>query len=417
MMTAQPAPVSEPVALLARQPIIDRSGRLVAYELLYRGMTAGDIDERTGAGATATVILNTLGEFGAAYTLGEARGFVNLGRASIDAGIADILPNDRFTLEILETVQIDDEVMRACHELKSRGFQIALDDVTSMDQLGSDVLDLADVVKVDYPSVDAHTLSLMVERIHVHGAQALAEKVESAVEYQRLASLGFDLFQGYFFAHPEVMQQKGTAPSRAALLRLLRSLSAEPTMDELEELVKQNPLVLTQLMKLVRSAAVTPTAGKEMTVRQAIVRIGTRQLSRWVHLLLFSNPSNLPLRSNPMVNLVATRARFMELVVRDIERGRPQLADAAFQTGLFSLMHVLTGQTPAELLNQLSLPEPIRDAILDHAGTLGKALTLAELMEAQSSHHLADTPVNVPSRSLMALYCEAAQSVAKDIND
>ncbi|RZL96937.1 MAG: diguanylate phosphodiesterase, partial [Variovorax sp.] len=113
--------------LLGRQPIVDRAGALVAYELLFRGsMAANAAVIADDHAATEQVILNAIAQFGVAVALGAHRGFVNIGRASLGSDSLLLLEPERFTLEILEDVVIDDEVEAACVRLRQAGFQIAL---------------------------------------------------------------------------------------------------------------------------------------------------------------------------------------------------------------------------------------------------------------------------------------------------
>lgn len=50
--------MSNPEFFLARQPIVDRSRQLVAYELLFRAGNVGHAEVTSDIAATATVIRN-----------------------------------------------------------------------------------------------------------------------------------------------------------------------------------------------------------------------------------------------------------------------------------------------------------------------------------------------------------------------
>lgn len=365
--------------LLGRQPIIDRAGALVAYELLFRGdisNAAVVLDDRQ---ATEQVIVNAIAQFGITATLGTRRGFVNIGRSSLDSDIFTLIEPNRFTLEILENVVIDTEVEARCRMLRQRGFQIALDDVTSMGQIPNRVLALLDIVKIDVLATPAEELPRMIHAAHSAGRLVLVEKVETLEDHRRTRLLGADLFQGYFFARPEVLSQAKASASQAALLRLNMILAGDPCLSDLQSEVKCNPLLLGQLMKFSKSAF---AAGRsELTVGEAIARVGTRTLARLAQLLLFAAGNLNALQDNPLLQMVNTRARFMELMALEMSPDDDDLADAAFQTGIFSLLHVVTSQSSEQLLAQVALAPRIQDAILGFNGPLGKLLLVSRFME------------------------------------
>lgn len=377
-------------ALLGRQPIVDRSGSLVAYELLFRNSLVNRATVTDDGLATDQVILNTISEFGIETTLGGHRGFVNMGRTSLESDSIHLLAPGRFTLEILENVHWDAEVQAQCRRLRAAGFEIALDDVVSIQRIPPEVLAQIDVVKVDLRNVVGQELPHIIRAAHDAGCTVVAEKVESQEEFHRILALGADLFQGYFFARPEILRQGAISVSQAALLRLVSVLAGDPALSDMQEEVKRNPVLLAQLMKLVHSARVF--GRKDLTVVEAIARVGTRQISRLAQLLLFADGRRHRLEDDPLVQMVSTRARFMELLARELHPDDDMLADSAFQTGIFSLMHVLTRQTSKQLLGQIAPGPRISSAILNCEGELGDFLLMACLMEG---FDLPQTPTQV----------------------
>jgi EAL and modified HD-GYP domain-containing signal transduction protein len=398
-------------ALLGRQPIVDRAGALVAYELLFRSAGADAAVFADGHAATEQVILNAVVEFGLAGTLGSHRGFVNIGRTSFGADSLLLLEPARFTLEILEDVVFDAEVEAECARLRRTGFQIALDDVIAADCIPRRVLDLVDIVKIDLRGAAESELPRLIARAHAAGCVVLAEKVETPEEYRRIRDLGADLFQGYFFARPELLRQIRVSTSRTALLKLNSMLASEPSLEDMQAEVKRNPVLLAQLMKFAGSAG---AAGRsDLTVSEAIARVGTRQLGRLAQLLLFAIDGQRQLADNPLLQLVHARARFMELMASEAWPDDRALADAAFQTGIFSLMHVVTKQPREELLEQIGASPRIRSAILDAEGHLGDLLSIAEVMEGFDTDVSGEalSRCGVPFNRVTALFSSATTGV------
>lgn len=141
---------------------------------------------------------------------------------------------------------------------------------------------------------------------------------------------------------------------------------------------------------------------------------GTRQLMRWTQLLLYADGSGLPWRSDPLLQLVGTRARFMELAADALRPSDEAFSDAAFMTGIFSLVHVVVDLQPAEIVDKLHLTADIRSAILAGEGELGALLGIARAtergdVEAIDARRLADPALDALSPALLAsLQVEAA---------
>jgi c-di-GMP-related signal transduction protein len=164
---------------------------------------------------------------------------------------------------------------------------------------------------------------------------------------------------------------------RPGLLRLLGLLSRDAGIVELEAELKLNPGVVVQLLRLVNSSAFG--LGRDIaSLREAIIAAGTRQIARWAQLLLYADSGDLPWRADPLVHLAGTRSRFMELAASRLRPADDEFADAAFMTGIFSLVHVVVGSTPAAVLEKLGLAPRIREAIVSRSGTLGALLRVAE---------------------------------------
>ena len=363
---------------LGRQPILDRDGALNAYELLFRAGAHNYAEISCDTQATAQVVAHTIGGIGVPAVLGHHRGFVNIDRALLFNDIVHLLPPERFVLEILETVRFDAKLTRRLSELRRAGFQIALDDVSELSDELMYVLPYTDIVKVDFLQAGRGALEKLAATVRGHGKTLVAEKVETRGDFALARELGFDLFQGYFFARPQVLSAPRNRSLRPGLLRLLALLARDAGIGDLEAELKLNPSVVVQLLRLVNSSAFG--LGRNIaSLREAIIATGTRQIARWAQLLLYADSGDLPWRADPLVQLAGTRSRFMELAASWLRPSDDQFADAAFMTGIFSLVHVVLDSTPAAVLDKLGLAPRIREAIVGHTGELGALLRLAEV--------------------------------------
>lgn len=191
---------------LGRQPIIDRERKLAAYELLYRSAfgsaTASVTDD---AAATAQVIRRAFHDIGVNTVLGPCQGFINVDAEMLMGHAIEALPKERVVLELLETIAVDEGVVRRCRELKQRGYRLALDDFISWDERYEPLLEIVDIVKVDILGLDRDALTDLVFRLKLYPARLLAEKVETWERARQCLNLGFDLFQGFLFGRPALL--------------------------------------------------------------------------------------------------------------------------------------------------------------------------------------------------------------------
>jgi EAL and modified HD-GYP domain-containing signal transduction protein len=203
----------------------------------------------------------------------------------------------------------------------------------------------------------------------------LARAVHSAARRDACARAGFGWFSGSYPIHPAPSNEPDDASSNKRLLKLLGLLAADADTCEIEAQLKQDAALSYHLLKLVNSAAFalsTPIT----SFAQAIVRLGRRQLQRWLHLLLYARQRDdgLP---NPLLPLAAVRGAQMESLCKQ-QGGDRDAQDLAFMLGVFSLLDVLLGIPMDEIAAALHLAPDIAAALVERRGALGQLLALVE---------------------------------------
>jgi c-di-GMP-related signal transduction protein len=192
--------------LLARQPIFSRDRGIVAYELLYRSPS-----EREGALfidnalAMADVVDAAFHRIGIQAVVGRARALVNVDAEFLLSRRIERLPKESVMLELLETIDIDAQIVRRCRTLKERGYQLALDDVCQYSDKFEPLLEFVDVVKIDVMQLDAQSLAKLVQQLKAWPARLLAEKVDTAKRLKQCLELGVEWVQGFFCGRPVVL--------------------------------------------------------------------------------------------------------------------------------------------------------------------------------------------------------------------
>jgi c-di-GMP-related signal transduction protein len=190
---------------VARQPIFDRKQKVMGYELLYRSGTINRYDGTDGTEASLAVIRNTFLFLGQRIAAPAGKVFINLTRDLLVNGVAGMLPSGSAVIEIPEDTEPDETLIGVCQELKEKGYTLALDDYTIRNEMQHPLLDLADIVKVDFMQNSEEESRVLVERLANDHRKLLAEKVETVDEFTSALDMGYSYFQGYFFSKPVLL--------------------------------------------------------------------------------------------------------------------------------------------------------------------------------------------------------------------
>ena len=240
-----------------------------------------------------------------------------------------LLPPDKVFLEILEDVAIDQELVDAVRGYQQEGFKIVLDDFVHHPEW-EPLVELADIVKLDVLGVSAADSQAQLTRLRPYGVKILAEKVETQADYDALRAAGFDYFQGYFFAKPQVVQNRRLPESHLGVLRLMARLSdPEIEIDEVHRLVTENVGLSYKVLRFINSAFFA-LPQKVDSIHRGVVYFGLEQLKRWVSLLVLAGVDGKPYE---LFRIALVRARHCEQLG---EMMGCSDSSAYFTAGLFS---------------------------------------------------------------------------------
>lgn len=350
----------------------------MGYEILYRSSaTSHRADFENQDQAAAQVVVDSFMNLGADSVLGEGIGFFNATAAVLEAGVMKVLPPDRTVVEILEDISPSPRLVQICRDLGRAGYTLALDDYVPGDPR-EELLDLVDWVKVDLLETDPKQLRRLYRELRRAGPKLLAEKVSSWAEFERCRALGFDAFQGFYFAQAEIVSGKAPEAETGALLDLMGRVQGDAETHEVAQKLKQHADLSLGLVRIANSASMA-RAQSLSSVEDALVYLGRRQLQRWIAILLFAN--NRPGgHRDPLLITAAKRGRLLELLACRLS-GDVELSERAFLVGILASIDALLGRPKEELLRELNLAEEALAALLDHSGCLGQLLCTAEAFE------------------------------------
>lgn len=359
--------------VVGRQPIFDGRRRVFGYELLFRRLEVGGnasegLPENVDALVMTPELLFNSVSIGLERLVADKRMFINADRALLTGTLPILLPPDRVVVEILETVSPEPDVIAGCRRLAARRFTLALDDFVWFDG-AEPMLELASIVKIDVLALATEELRATIERCRRFDVRLVAEKVETPAQLAECKALGFDYFQGYLLARPDIVAGRSLDPTAFARLQLVaRLLDAEGDAREIEALIVREPSLAQQLLQLAGIGAEHGTRRQIRTLRDAIVLVGLERLQSWAGLMLLI-PGGDASREEATTALV--RARMCELLAA---HHGPVVAQQAFTAGMVAAFDLLLGMRIEQVVDALPLAPDLRAAVLGDGSTIGRIL-------------------------------------------
>lgn len=371
-------------SFIARQPVFDKNMSTVAYELLFRDGMTNRFPDVSPEYATRQIISDLFLSTSLPKLVGNNNCFINFPPEMIVQGFADTLPHDKVVIEILETAKPTDELFDAVRRLFGWGFKIALDDFT-LENGWERFMPYISIVKFDIRAYSFEEITQYINqhKKHLSKVKLLAEKVETAEEFERYKAIGFHLYQGYFYSKPEIIKNKRLAPGKVLQLQLIQEVNTpNPDMFKVENYLKRDLTLSYTLMRYTKNVLFKNRGivlGKNATLRDTLLYLGINEVRRFVSISCLTHMADV--KTDQLYHMSLVRGMFCELMAK--ETGNARLSGDAFFCGLFSLLDTILGISMEDLFRQILLPENVMNALTKHEGVIWQFLTLARLYEEQ----------------------------------
>lgn len=365
---------------LSKQKIFNRKNEVFAYELLFKDSS----DRQTGLAdsvkGTSKLIMSSITSPELDRLLGKnTLGFVNIDEQTLTKGILDILDKDRFVLNILEDIKLNDTIINKIIQYKKRGFMLSLERFDSSAEMINkfrQLFNFIDIIKMDIALSLPENLEKVVKKFEGTRVQLLAQNIETKEDYKKCQDLGFHLFQGYYLDRPEEIEIVG--PKEAAqfvILQLIKIIKEDNTANEkLELFLKKQADLSFKLIQFFNSSEKLNTRVESLT--QVINLMGRQKLLRWLLVYLYSELSQNP-ASKTLLDLAIKRAESMEA------EASPKNKDKAYLAGMFSLLGSIFETNIKDLMTHINMDTDITALILHKKGIFAGSLMRAEQAEKE----------------------------------
>jgi c-di-GMP phosphodiesterase len=313
------------------------------------------------------VVLSAFAELGLERVAGKKRIFLNVAHDVISGALPLPVPSELAVLQVRDYEHSAAELIPALRARRAEGYRVALDGfLLSPETLP--LLDVADYLKFNVRRLGPSVLAEQLELVRGRGHATVASKIDTSEHFSACVAAGCDYFQGRFLFRPQVLSHKRLPKSLHTVTSLLKRLR-DPAVElaEIERIVKTDPALSVAVLGFFGSAA-RALPRPVTSIVQAVNLIGLREFSKWITLVALTSSTGRP---NELVLVALIRARASETLAALVGAD----ADAAFTTGLMSMLEVLFERPLPELLGAMPVTPEIKAAVLERAGVLGDILS------------------------------------------
>lgn len=389
---------------VARQAIFNRRQNVVAYELLFRDSPKNYFPGIAEGKATARLIMENQLNLGTRHITSGKKALINVGPESLELDLCAFLPCQDVVIELLETIEPNDCNYKLCRDLFHRNYKLALDDFVYKPQWDR-FLKLIKLVKFDITITPLNEIAPIIKKLQKHSKiKLLAEKLETQEDFELAHKMGFDYFQGYFFAKPTMIKQNDIDYNYALVVAVYAEIMKQsPSIETIASLFKQDAALAYKLLRLINSG-VFPIQSQISSLKQALVYLGHERLKKFVSLIVTAHTAGK--KPSELMQMCVVRARFCELVAKKVAK---QQVGEAFLTGLFSLLDAILDQPMSLLVEKLPFPDDIKAALLEEKNTLYYIVNIVKNYETGSWWALEQAVLllNIDSKELPAIYQQA----------
>jgi EAL and modified HD-GYP domain-containing signal transduction protein len=395
--------------MVTRQPILDKSESICAYELLFDSGTDNSTNSDINDPKTLNAVLqNCFQIIGMTAMTGGKPIFIHYNKSLLNSSSATMFPKHIVRVVILKSVKPDREVLQACERLKEAGYQFVFDDF-ALESGFEAFLAMASVIRIDFAKVTGADRRRIVVKHARPGVQFMADNVENHEDFREGIEYGYDYYQGGFISKPNVDRANSLPGYKHTLLELLQAINEpEIEFERLEELIKRDIAISYHLLDYMNSTFFG-FSNKVRSIKQALGLLGLEEVRKWLSVMALANVTDK--KTVLLIATSLTRAHLLEKLARKCDLSQSVM----FLVGLFSLIDAFLDRPMDAVLSELALAADIKKTLLGEDTEMRKLLDLGVAYERgdwrlcrQYADELSITYSDIPN-----CYTEAVEETAK----
>jgi len=341
------------VGYLARQPILNRRGGVLGYELRYHDPMAMQEESKLSGGSA---LVDALALFGVERFAGGQWAFLRCTEQMLLDRLFEGLPPAMMVLEIPFQPAPSPRLLRVCRAAREAGFHLALTEFEPGDRHDT-LLNLVDYVKIDVGRLETPGWQSFSKQQHTAAVTVIADNIQTHDAYGIARAAGIKHFQGYYFCSPDLIPNASIPANRAFHLEILRELFKDPLdLKTLAPLVERDASLIYRVLRFVNSP-ICAIRQVVTSIESAILILGDTAFRRIATLAIQCGLNRD--HSPELLNMAVIRARFCCMAARFCALD----PDEQYLLGMLSLLPPMLGVPMELLLPGLPLRAPIRDAL------------------------------------------------------
>ncbi len=360
---------------MVRQPIFTREKNIWGYELITSSVPSmADDSQATCLADFIASFKNSLSSIVGGFAPGQ-KIVVNITKENLTCG-GSVSPD------------WGDCIFNLCHDaiaapecaefvefVKSGGGSVALDGDAQQHAFDG-LMDKSDFIRVSLTDKTPPEIVAMRKKYKDYPGQFLIQGVSDWQSFEGTRALGFDFFQGSFFAVPEMSKDKNIPASAVAKIQLMKEISnPDCEIDELTSIIASDVSLSYRILRYINS----PSFGLRSeisSIQQALSLLGLKEVRHWAMVVAMSDLDASP-KGEELGFRVLQRARFVSQLADKVE-GFPHSSDSMFMLGLFSKLDALLSTSMDKALEDIPLDSDMRNAL---CGTVNDYHDWLQLLE------------------------------------
>jgi c-di-GMP phosphodiesterase len=362
---------------VSKQKIFNIKKDVFAYELVFIDSDNQITSIDNNIKGTSQLIISAITSTELDTLLGfRTMAFINVDESIITKGILDVLDKDRFILNILEKIDLNEKVLTKLINYRKKGFRLSLehfDSSAAMIVKFKRLFNYIDIIKMDVLLSQAENLEKVMQKFKGTRIKLLAQNIESKEEHIKYLHMGFDYFQGDYLNIPEIIEIKPhKEPAQFVILQLIRLIKENRSTESIESFIKQQADLSFKLIQFFNTSQKINVRVESLT--QVITLMGRDKLLRWLLVYLYAEVSTNS-ASQTILELAMRRAERME------EEADFKNKDKAYLAGMFSMLGSIFETDIKDLMSAVKMDSDITNLVLHKQGIFASSLMRAEKAE------------------------------------
>ena len=359
---------SNAIKYIVRQPIKDMNGKIMAHEIRYAGEnSAYDIEGQDFAAADTIYSFLTQNS---TKVLKDTLSFMTFTSNLLMRQTPKLFNPGTLVIQVDDSVIIHPLAMRFVERFAKDGYKIAVNEFQFTPRYIA-LLDKVDYIKINFQITADTSIRNTVEMAHSMGKLCIATEVDNEELYQKAFVMEVDAMEGQYVAE----QMRSTVHSSSYLqsnfFRLMVAITVdEPDVEEIERIISMDATLTYALLKIV-NAAFCALRNRATDVHQAVMVLGIGQLRQWIYLKGEGNEAGeIDPHQEEFLRTSFMRATFCSELLK-MAKKLPITRNDAYLMGMFSTLNHLIAAPMEEILAEIPVAKPVKEALLTYEGPCG----------------------------------------------